>query len=87
VSALLETQGLQIPQKIVPRAVVRTVAVIGDTLAALSGGRIVPPLTRQAYATSGVEVSFDIGKARRQLGYEPVISMEEGLAELRALQH
>jgi len=45
--------------------VVRTVAVIGDTLAALSGGRIVPPLTRQAYATSAVEVSFDIGKARR----------------------
>lgn len=87
VSALIETQGLQIPEKIVPRAVVRAVAIIGDILAVLSGGRIVPPLTRQAYATSAVEVSLDIGKARRELGYEPVISMEEGLAEIRALQH
>lgn len=87
VSALLETQGLQTPQKTVPRALVHIVAAIGDTLAALSGGRIVPPLTRQGYATSAVEVSFDIGKARRELGYEPVISRDEGLAELRALQH
>jgi len=87
VSGLLDTQGLQIPHKSVPRAVVRTVAIIGDILAAISGGRIVPPLTRQAYATSAVEVSFDIGKARRELGYEPVISREQGLAELHALQH
>jgi nucleoside-diphosphate-sugar epimerase len=87
VSALLETQGLVIPEKTVPRAVVRTVATIGDILAKISGGKIVPPLTRQAYATSAVEVSFNIGKARRELGYEPVISREEGLAELRTAQH
>lgn len=87
VSALVETQGLAVPEKVVPRAVVRTVATIGDILAEISGGRIVPPLTRQAYATSAVEVSFDIGKARRELGYGPVISREEGLAELRAAQH
>lgn len=87
VSALVETQGLAVPEKVVPRAVVRTVATIGDILAGISGGRIVPPLTRQAYATSAVEVSFDIGKARRELGYEPVISREEGLAELSAAQH
>ncbi len=87
VSALVETQGLAVPEKVVPRAIVRTVATIGDILAGISGGRIVPPLTRQAYATSAVEVSFDIGKARRELGYEPVISREEGLAELSAAQH
>ncbi|MFJ6327358.1 MULTISPECIES: NAD-dependent epimerase/dehydratase family protein [unclassified Rhizobium] len=87
VSALVETQGLAVPEKVVPRAVVRTVATIGDVLAKISRGKIVPPLTRQIYATSAVEVSFDIGKARRELGYEPVISREEGLAELRAAQH
>jgi nucleoside-diphosphate-sugar epimerase len=53
----------------------------------ISRGRIVPPLTLQSYATSAVEVSLDIGKARRELGYAPVVSMEEGLAELRAAQH
>lgn len=87
VSALLETQGLAIPDKTVPRAIVRTVAAIGDLLAKVSGGRIVPPLTLQSYATSAVEVSFDIGKARRELGYAPVISREAGLAELRSAQH
>jgi nucleoside-diphosphate-sugar epimerase len=87
VSELLETQGLAVPEKVVPRAVVRAVATIGDLLAKISRGRIIPPLTLQAYATSAVEVSFDIGKARRELGYEPLISREEGLAELRAVQH
>ncbi len=86
VSALLETQGLDVPDKSVPRFVLRTVAAIGDLLAAISGGRIIPPLTLQAYATSAVEVSLDIGKARRDLAYAPVISMQEGLAELRAAQ-
>jgi len=87
VSALLETQGLAVPDKTVPRAVVRTMAAVGDLLAKLSGGRLVPPLTLQSYATSAVEVSLDIGKARRDLGYVPVTSREEGLAELRSAQH
>lgn len=83
VSALVETQGIDVPDKSVPRFVVRSVAAMGDILARISGGRVVPPLTMQAYATSAVEVSFDISKARRELGYAPVISMREGLAELR----
>ncbi|SFJ03180.1 Nucleoside-diphosphate-sugar epimerase [Phyllobacterium sp. CL33Tsu] len=87
VSALIETQGLAVPDKIVPRLVVRAVAAIGDVVAKISGGRIVPPLTLQAYATSAVEVSFDIGRARCDLGYAPVISREEGLTELRSVQH
>ncbi|MBD9390301.1 NAD-dependent epimerase/dehydratase family protein [Agrobacterium sp. AGB01] len=87
VSALVETQGLTVPDKTVPRGVVRIVAAIGDLLGAMSRGKIIPPLTLQAYATSAVEVSFTIGKAQRELGYAPVISREEGLAELRAAQH
>lgn len=87
VSALLETQGLVPPEKSLPRAIVRTIAAIGDLLAFASGGRITPPLTLQSYATSAVEISLDIGKVRRELGYAPVISREEGLEELRAGRH
>lgn len=87
VSALLETQGVAVPEKVVPRGVVRTIAAVGDVMAKISGGRIIPPLTLQAYAASAVEVSLDISKARRELGYQPVISREEGLAELRAAQY
>lgn len=87
VSALVKTQGLTVPDKTVPRGVVRIVAGIGDLLGAMSRGKIIPPLTLQAYATSAVEVTFRIDKAQRELGYAPVISREEGLAELRAAQH
>jgi nucleoside-diphosphate-sugar epimerase len=87
ISALLETQGLVVPDKSVPRAVVRTVAAVGELLGLISGGRIVPPLTLQSYATSAVEVSLNIDKARRELGYAPVISRKEGLAELRTAEH
>ncbi|MBO9126680.1 NAD-dependent epimerase/dehydratase family protein [Rhizobium sp. 16-488-2a] len=87
VSALLQTQGLSVTEKSVPRGVVRTVAAIGDLLSRLSGGKIVPPLTLQSYATSAVEISLDISKARRELDYRPVISREQGLGELRTDQH
>ncbi|MCU4179886.1 NAD-dependent epimerase/dehydratase family protein [Bosea sp. BH3] len=87
VSALLETQGLAPPEKSIPRPVVRTIAGIGDLLAAVTGGRIVPPLTLQSYAASAVEISLDIGKAQRELGYAPVISRDQGLDELRSAQH
>jgi nucleoside-diphosphate-sugar epimerase len=85
VTALLETQSIAVPEKAVPRALVRTIAQVGQLLGTLSGGRIIPPLTMQAYATSAVEITLDIGKARRDLGYTPGMSREVGLEELRIL--
>jgi len=41
-------------------------------------------VTRQQLATMSVEVTLDISKARMELGYQPVISRREGLAELVA---
>jgi len=43
-----------------------------------------PPLTRLAYWLSAQECTIDITKARRDLGYEPVTSREDGLEEMRA---
>ncbi|MDF2696212.1 MAG: epimerase [Labilithrix sp.] len=85
VTSLLETQGLVAPDKSVPRWLVRGVAMVGDVLAELSGGRIQPPVSRQELATSAVEVTLDITKARNELGYLPVITPDEGVAELKAL--
>jgi len=85
VSNLLETQGIQAPEKTVPRWLLRFIATVGDALGTVSNGRIIAPLTMQAFATSAVEVTVDITKARRELGYAPVISQADGLAELRAL--
>ncbi|MGF7153493.1 NAD-dependent epimerase/dehydratase family protein [Novosphingobium gossypii] len=85
VSRLLETQGIAPPEKKVPSWLVRTVACAGEAAARLSGGRIKPPVTLQDLATMAVEVTLDITKARRELGYEPVVSVEEGMAELKRL--
>ncbi|MRW91609.1 NAD-dependent epimerase/dehydratase family protein [Duganella sp. FT80W] len=84
ITQLLATQGVVAPDKSVPRALLRKIAAVGDLLANLSQGRIKPPISRQEFATMAVEVTLDIGKARRELGYEPVMSTEAGLAELRA---
>lgn len=48
--------------------------------------RVLPgsaPLSRAIVTTLGREFTIDISKARRELGYEPVVSQEQGLAELR----
>ena len=41
-----------------------------------------PPLTRFAVWVSSQECTIDIGRAERELGYRPVKSREQGLAEL-----
>ncbi len=87
VSALLATQGLEVGEKSVPRPVVRAIAKAGDWLYTLTGGRVRGPLSFQDYATSAVEISLSVRKAEENLRYAPVVSWEEGLAELRSGQN
>ena len=42
------------------------------------------PLTRFAVWVSSQECTLDISRARSELGYQPVKTREEGLAELRS---
>jgi len=84
VGAMLATQGRAVPDKAVPGWLVRGVAAASEGVARLTGGRWRPPVTRQVLATSAVEVTLDIGKARRDLGYAPPVSRTQGLEELRA---
>jgi nucleoside-diphosphate-sugar epimerase len=87
VASLLKTQGIIAPDKSVPRWLLRGMALIGDALGNVSGGRITLPITLQEFATSAVEVTLDITKARTELGYHPVITAEQGFAELAAINH
>lgn len=83
ISRLLLSQGIEPPQKSMPRSLLRSIAVVGDLLGHWSRGRIAVPLTMQAFATSAVEITLDISKATRDLGYTPVLSREQGLDEMR----
>ena len=43
-----------------------------------------PPITRLAYFLTANEVTIDISKARAELGYEPLISVDRGLSDLKS---
>nr|WP_216295708.1 NAD-dependent epimerase/dehydratase family protein [Delftia acidovorans]MCA1071723.1 3 beta-hydroxysteroid dehydrogenase/Delta 5-->4-isomerase [Delftia acidovorans] len=82
ISALLQSQGRSVPTKEIPGWVIRAMASVCERLSSLTGGRWRPPVTRQALAPSAVEVTLNIDKARRELGYQPQISRAQGLEEL-----
>jgi nucleoside-diphosphate-sugar epimerase len=84
VSAMLETQGVEPPDRTMPAWLAGPLALTSETawrLLPLPGS---PPLSRFSAWILTQECTIDISKARQQLGYEPVISRDEGLAELRA---
>jgi nucleoside-diphosphate-sugar epimerase len=82
-SQLFQAEGVTPPEGNLPfwlaRAAAWTVEAVW-TLFGLSGG---PPVTRSEVRLIGEEVTVVDDKARRELGYTPVISREQGLAELQ----
>jgi nucleoside-diphosphate-sugar epimerase len=81
---LLATQHVEPPDSSVPDAVARAAAPALEGIWRTLRLKGQPPLTRLAYWLSAQECTIDISRARRELGYEPVKSIPEGMAELRA---
>jgi len=82
ITRLLATQGIDAPTRSVPAPVARAVAATCEAawrLLQLSGH---PPLTRLAVWVSGMETTIDITRAREELGYAPVKTIDQGLEEL-----
>jgi nucleoside-diphosphate-sugar epimerase len=82
ISTLLRRTGHHPPKTSQPRWLVVPVVWAGDWMERVTRGRVKAMIGRQEYGTIGVEVTLNIDKARRELGYAPVISREEGLATL-----
>ncbi len=84
VTALLASQGVQAPSRSIPAPLAHVLAGAGEAAwrTLPLPGR--PPLTRFAYWVSSQECTIRIDKAREQLGYVPVKSIADGLAELLA---
>ena len=82
ITALLATVGVTPPERSLPGPAARALAAGGETVwrALRLKGR--PPLTRTVCWLAGLERTISIEKARRELGYEPVVSRAEGLAAL-----
>lgn len=84
VSDLIRTQGVEPPTRTVPLPLARAVAAGSESawkLLHLEGN---PPLTRFTVWVSALECTLDDSRAREELGYRPVKTRDDGLAELRA---
>jgi nucleoside-diphosphate-sugar epimerase len=82
ITRLLATQGVNAPTRSVPMPVARAVAATGEAawrLLPLPGS---PPLTRLTVWVSGLETTIDITRAREELGYAPITTIDQGLAEI-----
>ncbi|HXS48296.1 MAG TPA: NAD-dependent epimerase/dehydratase family protein [Solirubrobacterales bacterium] len=83
VTALLRTQGVEPPDRSVPAWTAAPMARLAETtwkVLPLSGA---PPMTTFRSWLLTQECTIDISKARTELGYAPIVSQEQGLAELR----
>jgi len=84
VTRLLATQGVSPPKRNLPRPIAAALATAceGAWKALPLPGQ--PPITRLAYWLSALETTIDISRAREDLGYEPVRSIDDGMDELAA---
>ena len=82
VTDLVRTQGVEVPDKDAPAAVARALAATTETAWRVLPLKGHPPLTRFAVWVASQECTIDISRAREELGYRPVKTREEGLAEL-----
>ncbi len=81
---MVATQGVEAPDRSVPLGVAKPLAAVSETVwrALRLGGE--PPITRFAVWVSAQECTLSDAKARREIGYRPVISREDGLAQMAA---
>jgi nucleoside-diphosphate-sugar epimerase len=81
---MLATQGVTAPTGTLPRPVAMAGAAMTEFAwwALRRSGQ--PPLDRMTVALLSDECTVRDGKARRELGYEPAVTIEAGLAEMAA---
>ncbi|HMO10157.1 MAG TPA: NAD(P)-dependent oxidoreductase [Actinotalea sp.] len=82
---LLATRGIDLSRsRSVPLAVAAPMAATLDGTARLLRRPMAPPLTNWLVSFTGRDRSYDITAARRELGYVPEVSFEQGLSQMAA---
>ncbi|MBM7080838.1 NAD-dependent epimerase/dehydratase family protein [Micromonospora humida] len=80
---LLATRGIDVSAaNSVPRAVASALATLMQTAAKARRRTTAPPLTPWIVSFMGRDRVYDITRARRRLGYQPMITVEEGLRQM-----
>lgn len=84
-TALAKTAGVELGPRSVPSAVARPAARVIEGVWRLFGVKRAPPMTRFAIDMMSSTVTVKTDRARKDLGYAPVITASEGLARLAAV--
>jgi nucleoside-diphosphate-sugar epimerase len=84
ISAMLETRGVTPPTATIPRWLARAFSRATDALWRALPLRGRPPLPYASFLLIGGEVTVDDRKARRDLGYEGRVTIEQGLRAMKA---
>jgi nucleoside-diphosphate-sugar epimerase len=82
VTRLLATAGLEPPGRSLPPVLARAAASGAEAAYGRGPLKGRPPITRLAVWLMSLETTIDITKARTELGYTPVRSIDDGMAEL-----
>jgi len=80
---LAATSGIELPNKSIPRPVAGFAAAASEAIWRTLKLKGKPPVTRMAYWLTAFETTIDISRARAELGYTPVRTIADGMAELR----
>lgn len=86
VTRCAEAYGVELPDRSVPYAVVRAAAAVLDRGWRMLPLKGEPPVSAAAVALGGHEVTVNDARARAELHYAPVVSVDEGIADLAAGQ-
>ena len=82
-SALIETKGVKVPERNMPGIIASAAAVILESFWKLFGIQSVPPLSRFELSFVHMPRRYNIVKIKNELGYRPVVSVKEGLREMK----
>jgi len=82
VSQIAEALGLAPVKGNLSKGVMRTAATLCDGLVTLSGGKLHFPLSRYLVTEMTTDHYSNISRARSWLGYEPRVSVEDGIERL-----
>lgn len=82
VTALFETQGVEAPDRTIPAWAAVPLARVCEAAWRLLPLRGEPPMTTFRAWILTQECTIEIAKARRELGYTPIVTQAQGLAEL-----
>ena len=84
IDALAKAWGLPPPRRSVPFAVVYALAATMEIGGRLLGRERPPPMTRYAVRLVASDCRYQRDRARRELGYQPPVSFQRGVAALAA---